>query len=150
MADSETSMSALYWRTPPALTAASFLAVAALCALNIYWHPSNAVRAFTILLAIAAFVWAVVGMRMFLVVDDEGATVRYIGRETFLPWSEIDEIDVVAGVRGAHTVRFTCTDGRYVDVPPSLLQPSKPTAKPAAIARLKSTVAQMQARRVGA
>jgi hypothetical protein len=150
MADSETSMKALSWRTPPGLTAGLFLGVTVLAAWNIYGHPSHATRVFTIVLAVAAFVWAVIGMRMFLVVDADGATLRHIGRESFLPWSEIAEVEVVAGVRGAHTVRFTRTDGSYLDVPPSLLQPSRPTAKPVAIARLRATADRMQARRVGA
>jgi hypothetical protein len=135
------------WRIPPAQTAILFLVVAACAALNIYAHPSGPVRIFTILLALAAFAWAVAGMRMYLSVDDDGVAVRFIGRESFIPWSEIAEIDVVSGVRGATTIRFTRVDGTHVDVPPSLLQPAKPTKKPVAIARLKTTAAELQVRR---
>jgi hypothetical protein len=148
MADSAASMDVLSWRTPPAQTATLFLVVTALCAVNIYVSPSGSIRILTIALAVASFAWAVIGMRMFLLVDDEGIVVRYIGRSRSLAWSEIRDVDVVAGVRGAHTLRITSTDGTYVDVPPSLLQPAKPTMKPVAIARLKAAAARIQQRRV--
>lgn len=135
------------WRTPPAQTAILFLAVTALAALNIYGHPSGPVRVFTIVLALAALAAAIIGMRMYLFVDDEGVAVRFIGRQSWLPWSDIAAIGVVSGVRGSHTIRFTHLDGTHVDVPPSLLQPAKPTAKPAAIARLKTIAEELQRRR---
>jgi hypothetical protein len=135
------------WRIPPAQTAILFLVVTACAALNIYGRPTGPVRIFTILLALAALAWAIVGMRMYMLVDDEGVAVRFVGRESWLPWPDIAGIDVVAGVRGAHTIRFTRMDGTHVDVPPSLLQPAKPTKKPVAVARLKSVVADLQMRR---
>ena len=141
-------MDVLSWRTPPTLTAILFLLVSAFAALNIYWHPSGQIRAITLVLALAALGWAIVGVRMYLVADSEGIAVRFIGRQSWLPWSEIDRIEVVSGVRGAHTVRFSRRDGTYVDVPPSLLQPSKPTKKPVAVARLKVIVAQLEQRRI--
>jgi Bacterial PH domain len=147
MVDPVGSTGARSWRIPPAQTAILFLVVTACAALNIYWRPSGPVRIFTILLALAALAWAIVGMRMYLVVDDEGVAVRFIGRESWLPWPEITGIDVVSGVRGANTIRFTRADGTHVDVPPSLLQPAKPTKKPIAIARLKSVAAELQLRR---
>jgi hypothetical protein len=155
MADSAASMArpdrgVLSWRTPPAQTAALFLVVTLLCAVNIYVTPSGFIRVLTIALAIASFAWAVVGMRMFLLVDDEGIVVRYIGRSRSMAWSEIRDVDVVAGVRGAHTVRITTVDGTHVDVPPSLLQPAKPTMKPVAIAALKAVAARIQERRTSA
>ncbi len=147
MVDPVGSTGARSWRIPPAQTAILFLVVTACAALNIYWRPSGPVRIFTILLALAALAWAIVGMRMYLVVDDEGVAIRFVGRESWLPWPEIAGIDVVSGVRGAHTIRFTRTDGTHVDVPPSLLQPAKPTKKPVAIARLKSVATELQLRR---
>ncbi len=147
MVDPVGSTGARSWRIPPAQTAILFLVVTACAALNIYWRPSGPVRIFTILLALAALAWAIVGMRMYLAVDDEGVAIRFVGRESWLPWPEIAGIDVVSGVRGAHTIRFTRTDGTHVDVPPSLLQPVKPTKKPVAIARLKSVATELQLRR---
>ncbi|HZD99312.1 MAG TPA: hypothetical protein VE132_14250 [Micromonosporaceae bacterium] len=147
MVDPVGSTGARSWRIPPAQTAILFLVVTACAALNIYWRPSGPVRIFTILVALAALAWAIVGMRMYLVVDDEGVAIRFVGRESWLPWPEITGIDVVSGVRGAHTIRFTRTDGTHVDVPPSLLQPAKPTKKPVAIARLKSVATELQLRR---
>jgi hypothetical protein len=147
MVDPSGSTDARSWRIPPAQTAILFLVVTAAAALNIYARPSGPVRIFTILLALAALAWAIVGMRMYLTVDDDGVGIRYIGRESWLPWSDIAEIEVVGGVRGANTIRFTRADGTHVDVPPSLLQPAKPTKKPVAIARLKMTAAELQVRR---
>ena len=134
------------WRIPPGQTATLFVVVSVLCAWNIYGHPSGPVRTFTIALAVAVFAWAVVGMRMYFAVDDEGVAIRFIGRPSWLPWNEISAVDVVSGVRGALTVRFTRRDGTVVDVPPSLLQPSKPMKKPRAIAHLKMIASQLQER----
>jgi len=53
----------------------------------------------------------------------------------------------VAAVRGSDTVRLVRQDGSYVDVPPSLLQPAKPTSKPRALAQLNSVANQLEARR---
>lgn len=147
MVDPTGSMAARSWRIPPGQTAILFLVVAACAALNIYGRPSGPVRVFTILLALATLAWAIIGMRMYMSVDDEGVAVRFVGRESWLPWPDISDIDVVAGVRGAHTIRFTRSDGTHVDVPPSLLQPAKPTKKPVAIARLKTLAADLQLRR---
>ena len=147
MVDPTGSVVARWWRIPPAQTAILFLIVAACAALNIYWRPSGPVRVFTIVLALATLAWAIVGMRMYLSVDDGGVAVRFVGREQWLPWPDISHIDVIAGVRGAHTIRFTRMDGTHVDVPPSLLQPAKPTKKPVAIARLKAVAAELQLRR---
>jgi hypothetical protein len=84
---------------------------------------------------------------MYLVADDDGIAVRHILRASWLPWSEIDRIEVVSGVRGSNTVRLSRRDGTYVDVPPSLLQPSRPTSKPRALAQLNSVSNQIEARR---
>ncbi len=147
MSDAAPATEPLSWRIPPLQTAVLFLVVTALAAWNIYGHPSGSVRAFTILLAVATLAWAVIGMRTHLFVDDEGVAVRYIGRETWLPWADIDSIDVVSGIRGAYTIRLTRNDGSTVDVPPSLLQPARPVKKPEAVARLKTIVARMKALR---
>ena len=142
------SMAGLSWRTPPVQTAGLFLVVTALAAWNLYGHPSTGVRTFTIVLAVATLAWAVIGMRMHLDVDAEGAAVRFVGRESWLPWSDIERVEVVAGVRGSRTVRFVTLAGESVEVPPSLLQPSKPTKKSSEVARLKAIVARIEEFRV--
>jgi hypothetical protein len=90
---------------------------------------------------------AVLALRMYLVVDDDGIAVRYLLRQSWLEWPEIDRIEVVSQVRGADTVRITRLNGTYVEVPPSLLQPSRPTSKPRALAQLNSISNQIEARR---
>jgi hypothetical protein len=87
---------------------------------------------------------------MYLVVDDEGVALRYLGRERWLPWPEITEVQVVSGVRGSDTIRFSRADGTFVDGPPSLLQPSRPMGKPAARRRLDGIRRQIESRRPGA
>jgi hypothetical protein len=114
----------------------------------LYFHPSSAVRVVLIVVALGALALAAVTRWMFVVVDDEGVAVRYLGREQWLPWTEITEIEVVAGVRGSDTIRFSRADGTWVDAPPSLLQPSRPTGKPAARRRLEEIRRQIESRRV--
>jgi hypothetical protein len=147
MASPAPSTDALSWRVPPAYAAILFLVVSACAAANIYLRPSGQVRGFTIVLGIGAFVWAIACMRMYLFADRDGVGLRFVGRQRWLPWSEIARIDVVSGVRGAHTIRLNRHDSSYVDVPPSLLQPAKPTKKPDALARLKGIVAQLDQQR---
>ena len=137
-------------RRPPAAQAAVLmLAVCGLAALNVYRHPPGAARVFTIALALACLGAAVASLRMFLVADADGVRVRFLLRTNRLPWSEVDRIDVVTGVRGAHTVRFGLRDGPPVDVPPSLLQPGRPTRAPVAMAQLRGLVRELEALRAG-
>jgi hypothetical protein len=139
----------LGWRVKPYRTALLLLVVCGCAALNLYAHPSGPVRLFTIILGLAALGLAIASRRMYLVVDDEGVAVRYLRRESWLPWSEIDRIEIVSGVRGSDTIRFSRRDETYVDAPPSLLQPSRPTGKPQAHHQLKAILGQIEARRTG-
>jgi hypothetical protein len=91
---------------------------------------------------------AVLALRMYLGVDADGVVVRYLRRPVWLPWSQIARVEVAPGVRGSDTVRLVRHDGSYVDVPPSLLQPSVPTSRPRALAQLNSVARQIEARRV--
>jgi PH (Pleckstrin Homology) domain-containing protein len=84
---------------------------------------------------------------MFLVVDDDGVRMRYLTREHWLPWREIHGVELITGVRGSDTIRFNCREGGYFDVPPSLLQPSKPTGRLVARRMLLGTLAQIEGRR---
>ena len=133
------------WRVPPYQPALLMLLVCGAAALNIYGHPSETVRVLTLALGALAFGLAVVALRMYLAVDSDGAVVRYLGRPVWLEWSEVDRVEVVSGVRGSDTVRFVRHDGSYVDVPPSLLQPSTPMSKPRAAARLNGIGNQIEA-----
>jgi hypothetical protein len=137
----------LSWRVPPYQPALLMLLVCAAAALNIYGHPSQTVRVVTLALGVLALGMAVAALRMYLRVDDEGVVVRYLLRPVWLPWSEIARVEVVSDVRGSDTVRLVRHDGSYVDVAPSLLQPSRPTSKPRALAQLNSIGNQIEARR---
>ncbi|MEO7260565.1 MAG: hypothetical protein ABI047_04820 [Jatrophihabitantaceae bacterium] len=135
------------WRVPPYQPALLMLIVCAAAALNIYGHPSETVRALTLALGALALGLAVLALRMYLGVDSDGVVVRYLRRPAWLLWPEIARVEVVSDVRGSDTLRVVRHDGSYVDVPPSLLQPSTPTSKPRAMARLNSIGNQIEARR---
>lgn len=135
----------LSWRVPPYQPALLMLLVCGAAALNVYGQPSESVRVLTLALGALALGLAVLGLRMYLGVDAEGVVVRYLRRPVWLGWPEIARVEVVSGVRGSDTVRFVRHDGTYVDVPPSLLQPSKPMSKPRAAARLNSIGNQIEA-----
>jgi hypothetical protein len=87
---------------------------------------------------------------MYLVVDDQGIAVRHFTVESFTAWPDIARVEVVtgarvlAGVTTANTVRIVRQDASYVDVPPSLLQPAKPTSKRQAAARLDQIARQIE------
>jgi hypothetical protein len=138
----------LSWRVPPYQPALLMLLVCAAAALNLYGHPSQTVRVVTLALGVLALGMAIAALRMYLVVDDEGVAVRYLLRPAWLPWQEIGRVEVVSDVRGADSIRLVRRDGTFTDVPPSLLQPSRPTSKPRALARLTSIGNQIEARRV--
>jgi Bacterial PH domain len=137
----------LHRRISPVQVALLILVVCGCAALNIYARPSGPVRVVTLLIGAAALVLALTAMRMFLFVDEEGVELRRFFRVTALSWPDVDRLEIVSGVRGSDTIRFSRTDGTYVDVPPSLLQPSKPTSRPNARRALKDTLRQIEARR---
>jgi hypothetical protein len=135
------------WRVPPVQIAVLILLACPCAAVNLYGHPSAAVRLVTLAAGAASLLAALVSRRMYLVVDEEGIAVRFVRREQWLPWSSVAQIEVVSGVRGSDTVRVTRADRTYVDVPPSLLQPSRPVKKPVARALLGDAVRRMEALR---
>jgi hypothetical protein len=135
------------WRIPPVQIAVLILLACPCAALNLYGQPSAALRLVTLGVGAVALGAALVSSRMYLVVDDEGIAVRFLGRERWLPWSSVAHIGVVPGVRGAETVRVSRADRTYVDVPPSLLQPSRPVRKPVARALLDDAVRRMESLR---
>ena len=138
----------LAYRISPVQIALLILVACPCLAANIYAHPSLPVRLVTLAIGVGALVLAAVSWRMYLVVDDEGVAVRGWGREQWLPWERIERAEVVSGVRGSDTIRFVRQDGSSVDVPPSLLQPSRPTGRPAARRRLQDTLRQIESRRI--
>jgi hypothetical protein len=138
----------LAFRFSPVQTALLILVACPCAAINLYAHPSPPFRGITIAIGLTALVLAVVTYRMYLVVDDEGVALRYLGGERWLPWAQIDRVEIVTGVRGSETIRFVRRDGSYLDAPPSLLQPSRPTARPAARRRLQDILQRIEARRV--
>jgi Bacterial PH domain len=137
----------LIYRIGAGQTAALIVLAAACFVPVIYFDPASEFRTVLIVIGLASLALAALTRWMYLVVDDEGVAVRYTGREIWLPWSEITALEIAEKVRGSDTVRFYRSDRTWVDVPPSLLQPSRPTGKPAARRRLEEIARQIQSRR---
>ncbi len=135
----------LTWRVPPWQPATLFLVAAGCAAVNIYAHPSLTVRVFTIAVAVLAVVMGTLAARMYLVVDEEGIGVRRLLRERSVDWDEFDGVAVVQRAFDSVTLRITCCDGRYLDVPQSLVMPTKPTGKTRVIAQLGDMARQVAA-----
>jgi hypothetical protein len=135
----------LTWRVPPWQPALLFLIAAACAALNLYAHPSLAVRLLTIAVAVVAAVMGVLAIRMYFVVDEEGIGVRRLLRERSVEWDEFDSVAVVHGTLDSVRLRIVCRDGRYMDVPQSLLMPSRPTGKVRVNAQLGELARQVTA-----
>jgi len=137
----------LVWRIPSYQPAILMLVLVAAAALNIYAHPSAVVRISTLAVGLVCGGLAVAALRLQMVATDDGVAVRQLAGERWLPWSELDEVEVVPNVRGAPTLRLNRRDGGYVDVPPSLLQPTKPTAKRVVMRNLDTVAGQLEQRR---
>ncbi|HET6211225.1 MAG TPA: PH domain-containing protein [Jatrophihabitans sp.] len=137
----------LVWRIPAYQPALLMLVLCAAAALNIYAHPALAVRIGTLAVGLGCGALAVVGLRLQLVVDDDGLALRTALTNSWLPWSQLADLEIVPEVRGAPTVRLNRVDGSYLDVPPSLFQPTLPTSKQRALGQLEHAARQLRARR---
>jgi len=142
--------SQLVWRIPSYQPALLVLVLCGAAALNIYAHPPVVVRIPTLVLGVLCGALAIVALRLHLVATDEGISVRQLTGEKWTPWAELADLEVVPELRGAPTIRLNRIDGSYVDVPPSLLQPSKPTAKRLVMRNLDFVVRQLEERRKAA
>jgi hypothetical protein len=137
----------LVYRISPVQIAVLILVAIPALAVNVYLHPSVPLRVVTLAFGLGALFAAFSGWRMYLVVDDEGIAVRRLRNEVWLPWASVSGLEVVSGVRGSDTIRIHPTRGVDVDVPPSLLQPNRPTSRINARRRLTDTVKQIEDRR---
>jgi hypothetical protein len=145
--DRVTESPPLVYRISPVQVAVLILVAIPALAVNVYFSPSIPLRLVTLAFGLAALFAAYAGWRMYLVVDDEGIAVRRLGGETWLPWNRVAGLELVSGVRGSDTIRIHVVRGDDVDVPPSLLQPNRPTARIAARRRLQDTLHQIEDRR---
>jgi hypothetical protein len=137
----------LVWRIPPYQPAVLMLVLVGAAALNIYASPSAVVRIPTLAIGLICGGLAVAALRLQLVATEDGIAVRRVVGERWVPWSELGQVEVVPNVRGAPTVRLNRIDGSYVDIPPSLLQPTKPTAKHVVMRNLDTVAGQLEQRR---
>jgi hypothetical protein len=129
----------LVWRVPSWQPTVIMLFVCGVVALNLYGSPNTLMRVATIGVGAVAFVSAIEGLRMYLVVDQDGIGFRGLFRTTNLEWPDISAITVRrSGFSGA-TLRILRADGSYADVPPSLVLPTKPTGTAKALAQLGDT-----------
>jgi hypothetical protein len=135
----------LTWRIPPWQPALMFLIAAGCAAVNAYAHVSVLVRVITVGLGVVALAIGIIAVRLYLVVDDEGIGVRRLGRERSLDWDDISDVSVIERGFDKLTLRITSRDGRYLDVPQSLLMPSRPTGKARVRAQLGDTAREIKA-----
>lgn len=133
----------LVWRIPAWQPAALFVVAAGCAAVNLYASPSTGLRILTVLVAVVAFAAAVFGIRVYFVVDHDGIGVRKMFRERSVDWSDIAEVSVIQRRFEVMTLRVICHDGRYLDVPQSLLLPTKPSGKATVRARMGDVARQV-------
>ena len=129
----------LVWRVPAWLPTVMMLFVCGVVALNLYTSPNALVRVVTIGVGVVAFVSAIEGLRMYMVVDQDGIGFRGLVRTHNIDWSDIQSVTVRRSGRNGPTLRITRVDGSYADVPPSLLLPTKPTGTAKTLAQLGDT-----------
>ena len=139
------SRAPLTWRIPPWQPALLFLIAAGCAAANAYVHVSVVIRIVTIVVGVAALAMGIAAARMYLVVDDEGIGVRRLWRERSLDWDDISRVSVVERGFDTLTLRIVSRDGRYLDVPQSLVMPSRPTGKSRVRAQLGDIARRRQA-----
>jgi Bacterial PH domain len=139
------SRAPLTWRIPAWQPALLFLIAAGCAAANAYAQVSTLVRVVTIAVGVAALAMGVAAVRMYFVVDDEGVGVRRLLRERSLDWDDIAGVSVIQRGFDTLTLRVTTHDGRYLDVPQSLLMPSRPTGKAQVRAQLGDIARQIEA-----
>ena len=137
----------LVFRIPAYQPAVLMLLLCGAAALNVYGHPSGLIRIVTLVLGLLCGALSVAALRLQMVADQDGVSVRQLIGEAWLPWPELAEVEIDPDVRGAPTLRLTRTDGTHVNVPPSLLQPTKPTSKKRVLGMLESTARQLRERR---
>jgi hypothetical protein len=135
----------LTWRIPPWQPALLFLIASGSAAANLYAHPSVPVRILTILVGVGTAATGAVAARMYFVVDHEGIGVRRLWGERSVEWDEFDSIAVVHRAFDSVTLRITCRDGRYLDVPQSLVMPTRPTGKVRVHAQLEDVARRVNA-----
>jgi hypothetical protein len=139
------SRAPLTWRIPAWQPALLFLVAAGCAAVNAYAHASTLVRVVTIAVGVVALAMGIFAVRMYFVVDDEGVGVRRLWRERSMDWDDIAEVSVIQRGFDTLTLRVISHDGRYLDVPQSLLMPSRPTGKARVRAQLGDVARRIEA-----
>ena len=145
--DRQTPVPPLTRRIPVPVPALLVLVVCVCAFIAIYLDVPPTARGILGAVAVGVFGLAIACLRMYLEVDDEGVAVRYLLRERWATWPQIERIEIASGIRGSESIRVVLRDGALIDVPPALLQPTAPTSRPRALARLRGTLAEIEARR---
>jgi hypothetical protein len=132
-------------RIPPWQPALLFLLAAGCAALTLYGHPSAALRAVTIGVAVLAVICAVIAMRLYLVVDEQGIGIGRLFAETSIDWSDVSDVTVTRGRFGKISLLVVRRDSSVVTVPASLVLPTRPTSTPRVLAQLRDLARQILA-----
>lgn len=137
----------LVFRVPAYLVSLLFLVAAGLAAWNIYGSPSATLRIVTIPLAVLLVLSAIAGMRMYCVFDEDGIGLRQWRGEVGVDWSDVTEVTVGRTRNGSPTLRVVRRDAPPLDVPPSLVNSTRPMGTAQALARMATLAREANARR---
>lgn len=117
----------LVWRVPPWQPALLNVVAAVLLVVLFYRTPSAAVTVGLAAGVAIALTGSALATRFLVVADEDGVTVRRVLSRRVLSWPDVLGIEAVTLSGVTMTVRLTCVDKSFVDVPPTLVQPTLPT-----------------------
>lgn len=63
------------------------------------------------MVAAGLFAVAMGCLRMYLEVDEEGVAVRYLLRERWATWAQIERVEIASGIKGSESIRVVLKDG---------------------------------------
>jgi hypothetical protein len=135
------------WRIHPAITAGLLLLVCVLAAIAIYSGASPAVRILVSVFALVFLVGAVGAARIALVADEEGIAVRSTFKTSWVDWDDVADIVMSQRLGGTTTLTIVRRNGRSLTIPPTLVQPSRPSNSRATTAYVGSRLAALQGAR---
>jgi Bacterial PH domain len=132
------------WRIHPGITAGLYLIVCALAAVTIYSPFSPGIRIIVAIFALVFLFGAVGASRIAVVADDEGIAVRTTFTTTWIDWDDVSDIVMTERFGGTLTLRIALRGGGGVNVPPSLVQPTRPSNRQATAAHIGGRLSALQ------
>ena len=134
----------LIWKLPPWQPAGLFVLAAVCGGVFLYVVDSDLMRLMFGVFALGFLVYGIGAARAFIVVDDSGIGWRRWWQEESLDWDQISGFDVDQ-VATRLQFRISLGDGRYRELPSTLLLPVKPMPMPRVSAQLWGVAHDMEA-----